>query len=616
MSSLSYTFDQLIATMRARAESTGDPGTNTLANLMSALRGFLTERKIDPSEVIGATLRNMFFRHVARHLETLRATGADARYRANRKSSLMRWRRLLAELDRQQAAVAGADAPFVQALKGIFAAGVTRKGLARAISMPLATLKRWENGAKPTARSIHYVDRIERFLGMTPGQLRGLLEPLEVAREAADGASTASHEEGDDPEQDQYQLQPRDATESFQQQWQGLGSYKSQSYAWEDETSIPDDIEDIGRPWRTFEMPPGKKVRYPWISLICGQRCGSAEHAFPIAAAYIGWMQLSPEKGGLGMTSADAQHLGHFADSQKIKAYVLWRKKRAKGIYTRTTIRFLSFAAMLCRPGTGFLYRRTEIAQSLGIVSEEDCRERCSQALKLITIIRRDIKPKVIATQAPAKKYAPLLERGNPLRLFGDAIRRQIAAKPVTGGMSEAIWARDLVMLFLFASCPLRPRNMIEATYAPDNSGQLKRNAAGEWSLEIPRAQLKNGAHQPDLVAFVVKSAWPYLERYLRDYRPAFGPSNYIFASRKDDSGPWERLSARFSNLTGRHLEGCNGAGARLARYLVATGLARRKEKSGAAIALHDTEEVTDECYALDSPRQVAEVIDQLLGLS
>lgn len=144
----------------------------------------------------------------------------------------------------------------------------------------------------------------------------------------------------------------------------------------------------------------------------------------------------------------------------------------------------------------------------------------------------------------------------------------------------------------------------------------MKRNATGEWLIEIPRAQLKNGAYQAELVAYVVKSAWPHLEHYLTNYRPTFGSSNYVFASRKGDGSPWEGLSIRFSEITGRHLTGCNGAGARVARYLVATGLARRNDVSGAAIALHDTQKVAEEHYVLDNPRQVAEAIDQLLGLS
>ena len=616
MPSTRTTYHDLIATMRARAAATGDPGENVLANLTSALRGFLTERKIDASEVIGATLRTMFFRHVARHLEALSANGADIRYRANRKSSLTRWRRLLAELDRHDAAVVGAASPFVKALGDIFAAGATRKGLARSIGMPLATLKRWENGAAPTLRSIHYVDRIERILGMSPGQLRSLLEPLKSAPTADNGTLAASPEKRKADPEDWYQLQPRDALEPFTTQWQELANYKAQSFAWEEETFVPVDIPEIGKPWRMFEMPPGKRVPYPWLNVIGGQRCGAAEHAFPIVAAYIGWMQLSPEKGGLGMTPSEAQNLGHFADSQKIKAYVLWRKKKSNGAYTRTTTRFLSFAAMLCRPETGFLYRRAELAQSLDIISEEDWRERCSQCLKLINIIRRDIKPKIVITQAPAKKLAGVLAGENPLRLFGNAIKRHIAAHSPSGGMNDAIWARDLVMLFLFASCPLRPRNMSELTYTQNNTGQLKRHSAGEWVIEIPSAQLKNGEHQPELVAYVVKSALPHLERYLKRYRPKFGSSSYVFASRKDDSGPWEGLSNRFSAITGRHLEGSTGAGARAARYLVATGLARRKEQSGAEIALHDTKEVTDEHYILDNPKLVAEVIDQLLGLS
>ena len=483
----------------------------------------------------------------------------NPRYLANRKSNLIRWRHLLAELDRLDAAAHGVATPFMKALHDIFAAGATRKALARKIRMPLATLKRWERGATPTRRSIHYVDRIESALSMTPGVLRGLLPAVEshlTPISTAAGSSAATPEQ---PKDDRYQLHPRDVIEHLIQQWRQLCAYKTQRFAWDIDSDIPDEIQNITR-WRTFEIPNGKRVRYPWITVVDGRFCGSAAHYFTILAAFVGWMQLSTEYGGLGMKAENAQTLAHFADPQKIRAYVLWRRKRSKGKYTRTTERFLTFASMLCRPETGFLYRFPEIGNSVGIADELSWRDCCSQAGKLISVIKRGISTELVVTRDPAKLYATLINQENPIRIFGEAIKRHIASRPTTGGIREAIWLRDLVMLFLFASCPLRPRNMIELTYTRENTGHLKQTSEGEWIIEIPRALLKNGQHQPDLIAFVVKSARPYLERYLRHYRHHIDTSTYVLPSAKGGGAPWDKLSCRFSKLTARYLDGFRGA--------------------------------------------------------
>lgn len=154
----------------------------------------------------------------------------------------------------------------------------------------------------------------------------------------------------------------------------------------------------------------------------------------------------------------------------------------------------------------------------------------------------------------------------------------------------------------------------IELTHTRDDTGHLRRAAAGEWLVVIPRGKLKNGEYREDLHAYVVPSAWWFLDRYFRDYRPKFGSSSYVFASRDGDEGPWESLGARFRTVTGRTLEGCKGIGPQVMRHLVASGLVRRSGSTAlSARALHDSERTVGDYYVLDEPQRVAQILDELL---
>jgi hypothetical protein len=613
MSSWNDTYNELRALMRKQAEISGDPSPSALSNHESALTGFLRERCIDPAETIGATLRTMSYRHVSSHLATLTANGASGAYIRNRKSSLVRWRRLLSERDAQDAKANGDYTPFEVELRRLFEAGATIKGTARAIGMPLATLKRWLAGASPTWRSIHYVERIERIFGMAPGHLRGLLPRMKPEPEQAEVSAALSQNEEEGVADAKLLIPLEEVTEECKQEWIALKEYKTQSFLWEEEAEIPDDIEDVGRPWRLMDLPPGKKKRYPWIDVVGRQHSGTARHDFGVARAYLGWMQLGPERGGLGMTPERAQHLGHLADAAKVRAYVIWRKKKT-GSYTRTTMKILSFASMLCQPNTGFLAVHPEWGGALGIDNAEQWKERCAQTHNFIALMRRDIRTKLVVTHDKKSQLKGALGRKNPLQAVAEAIKRHLAAKPFTGGMLEAIWGRDHVLLYVSASCPLRARNLSELTHTRDNTGHLRRTAAGEWLVVIPRGKLKNGEYREDLHAYVVPSAWRFLDRYFRDYRPKFGSSSYVFASRDGDEGPWESLSARFRTVTGRTLEGCKGIGPQVMRHLVASGLARRSGSTAlSATALHDSERTVDDYYVLDEPQRVAQILEDLL---
>jgi hypothetical protein len=613
MSSWNDTYNELRALMRKQTESSGDPSTSALSNHESALTGFLRERCIDPAETIGATLRTMSYRHVSSHLATLVANGASGAYIRNRKSSLVRWRRLLSERDAQDAKANGDYTPFEVELRRLFEAGATIKGTARAIGMPLATLKRWLAGAAPTCRSIHYIERIERVFGMAPSHLRGLLPRMKPEPQPAVHGAGSSHN-GDEGEAElKLLMAPEDATDECIREWIALKEYKTQSFLWEEEAAIPEDIEDAGRPWRLKVMPPGKKKRCAWIDVVGNQHSGSARHAFGLACAYYGWMQLGHAGGGLGMAPVEAQHLCHLADAEKIRAYVRWRKKKT-GSYTRTTINFLSFASMLCRPSTGFLAVHPEWGRAVGLNNAEQWTKRCARTRSLIALMRRDIRSKLVVTHDRESQLKGALGCKNPLQALAEAIKRHLAAKPLTGGMLEAIWARDHALLYVSASCAVRACNLRELTHTRDNAGHLRRTAAGEWLVVIPRAQLKNGEYRGDLCAYVVPSAWRFLDRYFRDYRPKFGSSSYVFASRDGDQGPWESLSARFRTVTGRTLEGCKGIGPQVMRHLVASGLARLSGSTAlSARALHDSERTVDDYYVLDEPQRVAQMLDELL---
>ena len=108
-------------------------------------------------------------------------------------------------------------------------------------------------------------------------------------------------------------------------------------------------------------------------------------------------------------------------------------------------------------------------------------------------------------------------------------------------------------------------------------------------------------AKDKDYDQAVHSSVWPYIERYLADYRAVLGGSRpeFVFVSSVNPNIEWEGLDRRYFILTQRYVPGCPGVGPHAIRHIVATSIII---KTGdfllAADTLHDKPATVEKHYS------------------
>lgn len=231
-------------------------------------------------------------------------------------------------------------------------------------------------------------------------------------------------------------------------------------------------------------------------------------------------------------------------------------------------------------------------------------------------------------TQASRDSFEPIqavLSLANPLEAVADMTFRMQADRPLTNGTQEAIWARDLALIKLLMSNPLRIKNLQELSWRPDNTGQLHQRADGAWHIKIERKFFKNhrgAARDRDYDNPVDPAVWPTLQQYLLIHRSrllAGRNTDYVFVSQEaeSDGGPWISMSRRVFILTARYLWGCPGVGAHAFRHIVATAIlkASPNDWQTAALVLHDRIETVQKHYAhlrtADGTRRLHSLFEQ-----
>lgn len=605
MDSLKFTFKDLKEAMSTRIAADSELSSSSWPNLQSALDAFLAEQGFAVNDVIASSLRASYQRHLAHHVATLVASGRKKPYIANRKSLIARWRRLLLELDRTSAASYNRQSPFQLALHEMLKNGRTVRGTALAAGVPLATLKRWVKGAIPNERSAAGVPRLEKHFGLPPGALTDLLpqvfaKPTGI-KEAACAANTYRA---------RLRIQSRDRyaikepSDELRAQWRELVEFKTA-------TGLPRSGLDGRRlkrtangQWSSTERPVKARTARRWYAFKGSRYVASADVNWTLVEQYVGWLMLPPDKGGKGLAADSAMSLTNFVRDDFMDDYIDWRIERSTVAHAGV-LTLLSFAASLCNPATGFLAQQEDrFGKTFGTVPGTDWHTRCQTAHRHYTAKLKDLKPRVKRSRDPLAAVGQALELQNPLDAVADAVARMDAVRPLTGGVNEAVWARDRLMLKLLASNPLRDKNLRMLSYRADGSGQL-RKVHGTWRICIDKEQFKNfmgAARHRDYNMPVRPEVWNDIERYLRDYRAMLAPagSEYVFASSRGTPEPMGSLRRRFAIITKRHFAGCDGFGPHGMRHVVATSIlkANPNDWNAAAWALHDLPETVEASYA------------------
>lgn len=601
----SLTFRELSEEMNRRATESAIKAS-ILPNLHSALKAFLTSSGLSEDCVIGSILRISYYRNLAKHVEILKSEGRSKSYIANRKSLLGKWSSLVNQLDRLDALTNNTKTPLQVALEDIVnQANTTPTQLATSLDISKHTFRRWLNGGQPQQSALPALRRIESFFAMEPNALVTLafennyFKPVEQSEpkkiEYRERLSVVT--------KDHYRL--KNISEQLAREWQGLLVHKTEK--------MPLLKRHSRGAWVSTEfITKGKTER--------NQHLFNKEKYVPTSnvlwtqlISYLGWMSRDIDIGGAGYSLEEVQTLAWLTHKPMIHRFLVWKIDRAGDKVHNGILDFVKQVKALTHPVHGYLTQMPSLNQHLPEgARHEDWKEACSEAFEWSSEMKRNLSAGGIElSREPMAPIKHILELPAPLEAIGDMASRMRASRPVTGGVDEAIWARDLLLIRLMASNPLRAKNLKLLTYKADNSGNLYKKPDGSWNLRIDKRAFKNlkgAAGDEDYDVEITSNVWPAIEQYIQVYRPMLADADkvdFLFLSSltekpKSYIGPWESLNRRVFYLTKRFLWNCPGIGSHGIRYIIGTAILKKNPDAWglAAAALHDKEETVRAHYA------------------
>lgn len=633
LDSSKLTFYNLQDLLHQRINRGDGPSASSLPNLHSALSSFLTEQQLTAEMPIGSIFRACYYKYVKAHTASLQKEKRSKDYITNRRSLLAHWRKCVIDYDRYCAIDLKKAHPFQQALQDIVATFPSQRSLARDSGIPLATLKRWLHGAIPHAGSIHHVAKLERLLGLEPGQLRDLLPERFLQAD-----SLGEHAETKIPYRvrlataSKVTYAVKEPTDRLRREWTEFLQYKVSEL--DVVESSNDDDEEYGdeKPglrrstngrWSSTSAAVAVPKASNWFAFYRGKYVATANIKWSQVSQFTGWLMLSESDGGKGMSAYEAQTLSNLARRNLVRAHVEWKIERAGGRVHSGILGFLQFISSLCNPRTGYLTQsQSRVADAESTGTERQWRNRCEATFDSVCKLRAELSQHSETSRDPFEPIQHVLSLQNPLEAIADMTMRINIAKPSTGGKREAIWARDKLLVKLLASNPLRDKNMRMLSYRPDNKGHLRQDARGGWFIFVPRRELKNfrgAARDRDYSMQVRPEVWSDIDEYLRHYRPMLlkTTTDRFFIS-EHSGGPFatQGLARRFEMLTRKYLQGCPGVGPHAMRHIVATSIlkASPNDWNAAAWALHDREETVRAHYAHLAQHDAAQWLEKSFG--
>jgi hypothetical protein len=614
----------------------------TYANRATALRLFLRANHVQLEDVVGIEMGPHFPLCVDNLVSLLRREGRNDRSITNTRSALKPWKLAVIADEIARALQNSQPTPFVSVLLQSIGK-YPRDLVARQAGVPRSMFLGWLTGKMPRASNARYVRRIESFFGLESGSLVALagISDGARARENVGEAHTIAYREnlGARSRSEYYLVPPLNSP--LREQWRQLIRYKT--------APVPTLKRSPAGRWTFSPLQAIRESDANWSTFLDGVEVPTAKPAWAQVAAFLGWMGLPTERGGLGMEKDTLQTLAWLAVSEFVEQYLEWLKQRCGGKRTKSTAEFFSLVSCLVRPAVGFLYQQPAMILTLSErFHSEDWFGMCQRQHAYIEQLKAAFKSEIVMSRDPFEPIQSMLDLPQPMEAIADMVQRMRRDRPTGCATSEAIWARDVLMVKLFVSNPLRLRNMATLTWTGDNvdgrrpgdKACLYQKGDGSWWLSVPKRLLKNrrGEVIHDYNSPVHNSVWGDLERYLRRHRDQLvrWPTDLVFLQRVRDPSrtesvrggnaykgpaqsahrPFMEMSRRLVVLTRKYLWKSNGIGAHSMRHIVATSIL--KTASGdiktAALVLNDAEATVAKHYSGMRSGDGAVRMGELLG--
>lgn len=326
-----------------------------------------------------------------------------------------------------------------------------------------------------------------------------------------------------------------------------------------------------------------------------------------------------PRMRGMGIPK-DKLSLGLLTDKDCVEKFLTeFMRVRSGGIYHKGHLLVLNIVTSMLRKKFGYLYQCPEFAEKLGLDSTAvEWRRRCLKTRDRLLDLKAEIEEErnmggenygmARDTNEPIQN---ILRDSNPLLITLKAIGSMAddLNKFESGSLAQAIFFRDLLLMTMIQSNPLRSRMF----RIMELDRHLHKRNDGRWWLSFKRTEFKNrNSLKEDYEMPLNKEIGQMIEIYLEKHRVRLRGAahcNFVFLSDMKritlNSPVYHFIEGDVYNIvkkrTFTYFPGEYGFGPHSFRHILATGIIKFERANGFYLAsrmLHDTLETVRRTYA------------------
>jgi hypothetical protein len=594
--------------------------SGVIQNYKTALNSWMSGLGLTEKSLVGTEMTTHFDRSWTTVMDELLIAGKSKRTVQDRCELMVRWQQFFSQMHDTDTLPGNFSAALVEAMRRV---GMTTGELARATAIDAQRLRTWETDTNaPKGSHIDDVAAVELALRLPSGRLSGRLGLAGLTWASARAqmrAGTATRTAYGDRmsalalEKLRYINWPEG---QLREQWKDVISFKSDALR---QDAVP------GNTWRLKKLR-NSGLRVSQANVLDGMVCSAADASWSFIGGYLGWLTLACEHGGCGLAPQQVTSLAWLANADRVFQYLAWKQRRA-GMVHKGIVQVLNNCCMFLRPESGWIWLHSDLAKTMdevhrladfdGLSTDEVqslWRAKCASvhALYMERAKRLSVKGVLKQSRDVTASIKDILAERRPLQIVMGMVAKLERMPPrVSNSVAQAIWFRDILLLKMLASNPLRASHFSIMRYSADNHGNLYKKADGAWGLRFDSQDFKNEKHaaHEDYDADIPKSIWPDIERYLKQGRSLLADSESAFVflratcgvqtmSDSEDCkdggrrGMWksENISHRIGTLTSMLRPGYPAFRSHAFRYIVATDFLKRNPGAYVHVAhlLHD----------------------------
>jgi len=307
--------------------------------------------------------------------------------------------------------------------------------------------------------------------------------------------------------------------------------------------------------------------------------------------------------------------------------------RKMAGKYNSSSEKIIKMVISMLQIERGWLWQREDLINNLPVELQDEINKRggwrmhCTLAKEEIKNYYNNLIKKQMDISVNTKTRAQaILELDKPLSkvYYGLECWRKEILQRAEKTEDFARELQDYLLVFLMTNFPLRTKNWSLMRYNSfiNQDNHLQISASQEWTIKIPKSELKNGYNSKDLrhVSHVtyplsndefMQTDLKLLWLFIFEYRQIINKSEFLFINRRGKPFSPSTASRIVRNFSTKYLskfsdfpsrnDDVEPFGSHLLRSLVATHFGKNGSIEEAAALLVDNSKVVKEHYFVDT---------------